>query len=69
MLHTHSPSTGSVRVKVERNSRSINLEVAVDRPRLEGEDWDAAADAAVAIARRAYARALADLDWVKEGTA
>lgn len=55
IVHEVYPSAlGSVRVKAERNSRSVNLEVSVDRPRQEGESFEACARAAAALAKLAF---------------
>jgi hypothetical protein len=52
--HTYEPARGGVRVKVEKNSRGVNVEVAVDRPRKDGETFDEAAQDAARLARLAY---------------
>jgi len=57
VVYEQAPELGSVRVKAERNSRSINVEVSVDRPRQPGESFEECAKAAAELARLAYAEA------------
>jgi hypothetical protein len=52
--HTYEPARGGVRLKVEKNSRGVNVEVSVDRPRRDDETFDEAARDAARLARLAF---------------
>ena len=62
--HTYAPSLGKVGVKITHSTQGVSVEIDIDRPRVENENWEDTSARAVGLAIATYRVAVEDLNAI-----